>query len=1047
MFDEVNPMRTRTWGGVSKPQATCVLAALVLLASAGVAQAQTAFVPYFGKNLVRWSRFDWRIYPTDHFEIYYYPSEEKHLERIAGYAESAYQQVSAELKHDLAFKVPLIVFKTHTEFEQENVIPGAAEEGVGAFAEPTRNRMLLPLDEPSDLLYRLIVHELTHIFEFDIIPQSLIRDTTPLWMNEGLSDYMTGYWAPLDLATVRDAAVADIIPKMSKLEGYGDFTNPRIIYNLGHAAFEFIESRWGKDGLRQFLFALRKNVIGGGASAYEEALKLKPEEFDQQFEKYLKDRFKPFRDKERPADYGRDLAPNKEKTRFVNALSAEPSPSGDLFAVMTANRKDGELDVILTSAKDGQVVSDLTPGFDRDMGFENISMPGSRWNTVSWMSWSPGGDRLAYFVRKEGHKTLIIENILTRTIEQRIEMKTIDEPESPNIAPGGKIIAFAGLRDAKSDIYTMNLDTREITNLTNDDFADFAPAFSLDGRSIVYVSRISGNDKLFRLDLDTKKKTQITFGTHDDAAARFVDADTIVFASTATDPAQPIDPEVAKNGNIYNIWTLSLKTGELRQYTDALGANVSPVVFRDSTGPRIAFITYYKGEYGLHTLDRKEPVHTVASADFGAPGPVIDFQAPLNHTLVKGNIKTKHAFDKLFLDGRPPINVGVTSNGDIFGGSEISFSDVLGDRRINFFGSSIMEYQTFGGSYVDVAHRFQYALQGFSQSLFYYGNLSGLLYDPAYAPYVSRKDALSTQKIYGGLAFGIYPLDIYRRLEMSAGVLRYSQSYNNNAVQAIASQYQLSTFGTPLIQSGSFVPFSVAFVQETTLFREFGPLSGNTVRVSYEVAPKIAGTLSRQTLDVDARKYLRIAGSGLFALRARGYRSWGAAPNFLYFGGNSEMRGYDYLEFIGQNAVFANAELRYPIIEAMLTPIGVLGGVRGVFFFNIGGGWFNNTNPPYRFATSKPATVTPVTYTSDPVTGLNSPVMGQTVTVTGFRLQDARASYGVGFETFLLGLPLHFDWSWRTTFNKGWEDVLFAGQGGSAAFRKARFGFWIGYDF
>ena len=35
--------------------------------------------------------------------------------------------------------------------------------------------MLLPLDDPPDLLYRLIVHELTHIFEFDIVPQSLIR--------------------------------------------------------------------------------------------------------------------------------------------------------------------------------------------------------------------------------------------------------------------------------------------------------------------------------------------------------------------------------------------------------------------------------------------------------------------------------------------------------------------------------------------------------------------------------------------------------------------------------------------------------------------------------------------------------------------------------------------------------------------------------------------------------------------------------------------------------------------------------------------------------
>ena len=43
---------------------------------------------------------------------------------------------------------------------------------------------------------------------------------------------------------------------------------------------------------------------------------MKPDEFDQAFERYLKERFKPFRDKERPADYGRDLSPNQEKTHL-----------------------------------------------------------------------------------------------------------------------------------------------------------------------------------------------------------------------------------------------------------------------------------------------------------------------------------------------------------------------------------------------------------------------------------------------------------------------------------------------------------------------------------------------------------------------------------------------------------------------------------------------------------------------------------------------------------------------------------------------------------
>jgi hypothetical protein len=67
--------------------------------------------------------------------------------------------------------------------------------------------------------------------------------------------------------------------------------------------------------------------------------------------------------------------------------------------------------------------------------------------------------------------------------------------------------------------------------------------------------------------------------------------------------------------------------------------------------------------------------------------------------------------------------------------------------------------------------------------------------------------------------------------------------------------------------------------------------------------------------------------------------------------------------------------------------------------------------------------------------------------INGLRLVDARASYGIGLETFALGFPVHFDWSWRTLLNKEWEDLRFAAIGGSSAFRKPQFSLWIGYDF
>ena len=91
--------------------------------------AQTPYVPYYGKNRIRYDDFKWKIYTTDHFEIYYYPEIEQHLERVASYAESAYQQVSADLKHDLAFKVPMVLYKTQSEFQQQNIEPTELPEG------------------------------------------------------------------------------------------------------------------------------------------------------------------------------------------------------------------------------------------------------------------------------------------------------------------------------------------------------------------------------------------------------------------------------------------------------------------------------------------------------------------------------------------------------------------------------------------------------------------------------------------------------------------------------------------------------------------------------------------------------------------------------------------------------------------------------------------------------------------------------------------------------------------------------------------------------
>ena len=97
----------------------------------------------------------------------------------------------------------------------------------------------------------------------------------------------------------------------------------------------------------------------------------------------------------------------------------------------------------------------------------------------------------------------------------------------------------------------------------------------------------------------------------------------------------------------------------------------------------------------------------------------------------------------------------------------------------------------------------------------------------------------------------------------------------------------------------------------------------------------------------------------------------------------------------------------------------------------------------------------PITgYSQDFFTGAVTPVYGTPYVVDGLRLVDSQASYGIGLETFALGFPIHFDWSWRTLLNKAWEDYVYAYQAsldgyssGSAWLRRPKFSVWIGYDF
>ena len=187
-------------------------------------------------------------------------------------------------------------------------------------------------------------------------------------------------------------------------------------------------------------------------------------------------------------DYGRNLAPDPRRSKYPIVYSIEGSPTGELIAAVAYNRKDDEFDIVLLSAATGDVVDSVTEGFNQSMGFEYIPLPGQRFNTVSWISWEPQGDRIAYFVRKGKYKSLIVQNIVTKRIERRIELNMVDAPESPDFAPDGKSVIFSALTNAVGDIYQLDLESEEVTNLTQDNLAAYAPLYApTDAQSSIWL--------------------------------------------------------------------------------------------------------------------------------------------------------------------------------------------------------------------------------------------------------------------------------------------------------------------------------------------------------------------------------------------------------------------------------------------------------------------------------------------------------------------------------------------------------------------------------
>ena len=291
---------------------------------------------------------------------------------------------------------------------------------------------------------------------------------------------------------------------------------------------------------------------------FESAIGMDYEELTEQWHKYIKRIFPDVAGRDEVNDIAKKLTDHK-KERNVYNISPSISPDGGQIAYLKNNMSYFDID--LMDAVTGKIKT-LIKG-SRSLDFEELKFlqPGISWSPdskkivfaaksgssdalylvdvdsgdkekirfdldgVFSAAWSPTGDKLAYVGYEKGASDIYIYDLERK---QSVNLTSDVYSDSEPLSPDGSLIAFVSDRDNNierrktnaedmlsvnynnKNIYTVNVSTKTIDQITDTNFDENYPVFSNTKDFLFFTSDSSGTWNLFKYDLNKRSSSVIT---------------------------------------------------------------------------------------------------------------------------------------------------------------------------------------------------------------------------------------------------------------------------------------------------------------------------------------------------------------------------------------------------------------------------------------------------------------------------------------------------------------------------------------------------------
>ncbi len=490
----------------------------------------------FGTNKIQPKKVNWTRLETKHFDVYYKKGNDDFGKIAALMSENTYYYLNKDFKIPIQHRIPIIFYNSQREFSTTNIIYPILSEGVAGFTEKSQNRVVVPFDGSYKKLEEVLTHEMTHAYINDlntgIVGNKFFNsslNSLPFWFQEGLPEYESvGGTKKENEMYLQDMTLNNHLYDLSAIGGF-------YAYRMGESFLVYLKKTYSRKKVMEFYFNTRTNH--NLDINCEKVFGMKFKEIQRRWRDSLKKRFLPeIANYSFPYEKTQRLTNHEEDGSTFN-FAPKFSPNGKKY-VYFSNRK------MHTSIWLGDAYNLIKPKMilkgETTPDFESFHYNRNE------LCWLPDNVTIAFVASNFKNDRIYFFNTFKKEITNVIDFPNFTSIYEMDISHDGNKIAFSAQKNDQVNLFIYNLQTKKISQITNDFYEESQPKWSKNDDEISFTgerpSKYENENHIFYdlskqiyiYNLKLKQFSQITFDKEDNHSSFWV-GDSLAFITEAHD--------------------------------------------------------------------------------------------------------------------------------------------------------------------------------------------------------------------------------------------------------------------------------------------------------------------------------------------------------------------------------------------------------------------------------------------------------------------------------------------------------------------------------